>query len=151
MSAIAGIYSTERTPVDEALLLKMREAAFHRGPDGAGFWIGRGVGLAHRLLRNTPESSEESQPMTNGRGFWMTADCRIDNREELKREFQSRGIWVPGSVYPDAAYILMAYELWGEEAPNHLLGDFAFVLWDERKQKLFCARDHIGIKPFVYH
>ena len=157
MSGIGGIYNVDGAPIDEELLQRMRDIIDYRGPDGSGFWINRNVGFVHRLLWNTEESIYEKQPLTNGKGLWVTSDCRIDNRDELKREFQSRGIWnaigerLGLTSPPDAAYLLLAYELWEEEAPKHLLGDFAFAIWDERRRKLFCARDQIGIKPFVYH
>jgi asparagine synthase (glutamine-hydrolysing) len=50
----------------------------------------------------------------------------------------------------DAELILNAYETWGDDCVNHLLGDFAFAIWDERRRRLFCARDHFGVKPFFY-
>jgi len=50
----------------------------------------------------------------------------------------------------DEETILSAYEAWGEDCVNHLIGDFAFAIWDERLQQLFCARDHFGVKPFFY-
>ena len=143
MSAIAGIFNGDGSPVDEELLVRMRDIVDYRGPDGAGIWCRGNVGLAQRLLWTTEESVHEKLPMTNGRGLWITADCRIDNRDELRREFESRGVWVEIQKLldpfppPDSAYILFAYQLWGEEAPNHLLGDFAFAIWDERRQKLF--------------
>lgn len=161
MSGIGGILSLDGHPVDRDILERMRDIIDFRGPDGNGLWISeRGnVGFIHRLLWNTEESIYEKQPMTNGRGLWITADCRIDNRDELRREFQAREIWhryapvlgLEPHQYPDVVYILMAYEIWGEDTPNHLLGDFSFALWDEHNQKLFCARDQIGLKPFVYH
>ncbi len=51
----------------------------------------------------------------------------------------------------DAELVLRAYECWGEDCPNRLLGDFAFAIWDARNQRLFCARDYVGVKPFYYH
>jgi asparagine synthase (glutamine-hydrolysing) len=51
----------------------------------------------------------------------------------------------------DSQLILAAYIKWGEDCPQHLLGDFIFVIWDGHKQQLFCARDHFGVKPFYYH
>ena len=51
----------------------------------------------------------------------------------------------------DSYFILKSYEKWGEKCPEHLLGDFAFAIWDENEDKLFCARDHIGVKPFYYY
>ncbi len=157
MSGIGGVFHADGSPADRALLERMREIIDHRGPDGAGFWMDGNVGLVHRLLRNTEESVSDQQPMTNGRGLWITADCRIDNREELKQSFESKGLWremqklFNGRPIPDSAFILFAYELWGEDSPNHLLGDFAFAVWDQPRQALFCARDQIGIKPFNYH
>lgn len=157
MSGIGGILNLDGAPVDAELLERVRDIIAHRGPDGSGIWVNRNVGLVHRLLWNTKESVHENQPMTNGRGFWVTADCRIDNREELESVFRSRGIWreterLFDPFYPpDVAFILLAYEAWGEGAPNHLMGDFSFAIWDELNQKLFCARDPIGLKPFVYH
>ncbi len=150
MSGICGILHADGSPVDRQLLLRMRDAAAHRGPDGAGIWCRGRVGLAHRLLWNSEESVAERQPMTRGRGLWIAADCRIDNRQELKEEFRSLGLWREPAA-PDGLYILLAYEAWAEEAADHLLGDFSFAIWDEGSQALFCARDPIGIKPFVYH
>ena len=151
MSGIAGIYQADGSPASEALLLRMQHVIRHRGPDGAGTWSLGSIGLAYQSLHSTEESVSEKQPMTNGRGLWIAADCRIDNRDELERKFRSRGLWRWEGVVPDPAYILSAYELWGEEAPGRLLGDFAFALWDGLSRKLFCARDQVGLKPFVYH
>ena len=50
----------------------------------------------------------------------------------------------------DAEVILQAYEKWGDDCVKHLIGDFAFAIWDDREQRLFCARDHFGVKPFFY-
>ena len=157
MSGIGGILRVDGAPVEQGLLERMRDIIDFRGPDGSGLWMNGKVGLVHRLLWSTEESVSDQQPMANGRGLWITADCRIDNREELKQRFISAGLWrEAGKLFgskpvPDSAYILFAYELWGKEAPGRLLGDFAFAIWDEPRQKLFCARDQIGIKPFVYH
>ena len=130
MSGIGGIFNLDGRPVDRAVLERMRDIIDFRGPDGSGLWINKegNVGFVHRLLQTTEESVFEKQPMTNGRGLWVTADCRIDNRDELRHEFQAREIWcryapvlgLEPHQYPDVTYILMAYEIWGEDAPNHL-------------------------------
>src|SRR3989442_1004237 len=75
----------------------------------------------------------------------LHADARIDNRAELCSVLSA-----PSTV-TDAELILQAYARWGERCPEHLLGDFAFALWDARRGFLFCARDHFGVKPFYYH
>jgi asparagine synthase (glutamine-hydrolysing) len=74
----------------------------------------------------------------------ITANVRIDGREELIAKLK-----VDGSL-TDADLILQAYEKWGEDCVKHLLGDFAFAIWDRRLQRVFCARDHFGVKPFFY-
>lgn len=150
MSGIGGVFLTDGAGVDRELLERMRDIIDYRGPDGSGLWLDGGVGLIHRLLHNSEESVGEKQPLTNGRGLWITADCRIDNREELRSHFLARGISAPPES-SDAFYILIAYEIWGEDAPEHLSGDFSFGIWDQRSRSLFSARDPIGIKPFVYY
>src|SRR2546422_5671131 len=118
----------------------------HRGPDGAGVWSEGTVGLGHRLLHTTPESLRERLPLASGDGtLVLTADARIDNRAELL------GALDRGVEATDAELILAAYERWGERCPEHLLGDFVFVIWDARRAALFCARDHFGVKPFYNH
>jgi asparagine synthase (glutamine-hydrolysing) len=71
-------------------------------------------------------------------------------RENLRIEGVARIDGRAGEALTDEELILNAYETWGEDCVNHLIGDFAFAIWDERKQKLFCARDHFGVKPFFY-
>jgi len=75
-------------------------------------------------------------------------DARIDNREELAKNIELPNR--PLEEIGDSEFILAAYAKWGEECPKYLLGDFSFAIWDEKKQQLFCARDHIGIKTFFY-
>ena len=128
----------------------MARALAHRGPDAEGVWTGGPVGLGHRMLRTTPESLNEELPLIGAGGdLVITADARIDNREELIAVFGWRGR--PGAEVGDAELILKAYEKWGEHCPEHLLGDFAFAIWDGSKNVVFCARDHFGVKPFYYH
>ncbi len=150
MSAIAGIYYLDNRPVDRADLVKMTDILAHRGPDGSNVWSEGAIGIGHRMLWTTPESLLETLPLVNETGeLVITADARIDNRDELIEalELTQR----PAEKITDTELILAAYERWGEECPEHLLGDFAFAIWDGRKQELFCARDHFGVKPFYYY
>jgi asparagine synthase (glutamine-hydrolysing) len=80
---------------------------------------------------------------------WIVADARIDARKELVRELAARGCDC-STARPDAELILHAYAVWGEACVEHLLGDFAFAILDARERKLFCARDHFGVRPFFY-
>ncbi len=150
MSGIMGIYHLDDSPVERENLVKMVDILAHRGPDGADIWIEGAVGFGHRMLWTTPESLIEKLPLVNRTGdVTITADCRIDNREELISIFQFDDC--PPEKITDSQLILAAYEKWGEQCPEHLLGDFAFAIWDKREQKLFCARDHFGVKPFYYY
>jgi asparagine synthase (glutamine-hydrolysing) len=105
------------------------------------------------MLWTTPESLRENQPLANEIGtVVLTADARIDNRDELLHALALKDLnQSPLEQITDSQLILAAYEKWGEQCPNKLLGDFAFALWDGSQQQLFCARDHFGIKPFYYY
>jgi asparagine synthase (glutamine-hydrolysing) len=146
MSAIVGIYHRHRS-VDRAHLEAMVDILAHRGKDGVGLWCESSVGLGHRLLWTTPESLRESFPLVNAaENLILTADARIDNREELIAQLN-----LDDDAITDSQLILAAYSEWGDRTPEYLLGDFAFAIWDSDKQQLFCARDHFGVKPFYYY
>ncbi|BAZ11056.1 putative asparagine synthase [Calothrix sp. NIES-4071] len=149
MSGIMGIYYLDGSPVKRENLVKMVDILAHRGPDGADTWVEGAVGFGHRMLWTTPESLIEKLPLANQIGIVITSDARIDNRHELISVLQFNDC--PPDKITDSQLILAAYEKWGESCPEHLLGDFAFAIWDKQKQILFCARDHMGIKPFYYY
>jgi asparagine synthase (glutamine-hydrolysing) len=128
----------------------MSRAIEHRGPDSIGHWTGGPVGLSNLLLQTVAQSTQEKQPLVGADGLrCLTMDGRIDNREELKHDLESKGFRIRHKT--DAELVLCAYEQWGEECPIRLLGDFAFAIWDGRKKQLFCARDYVGVRPFYYH
>jgi len=150
MSGIAGIYHLDGRPVEQTDIQRMLDSIAHRGPDGSGVWINGSVGLGHRMLWTTPESLHEKLPLTNKSGdLTITADARIDNRDELISNLSLNGR--PRETITDSEIILAAYEKWGEKCPEKLLGDFSFAIWDKRRQRLYCARDPIGIRPFFYY
>jgi asparagine synthase (glutamine-hydrolysing) len=149
MSGICGVVNLDGAPVDRHLLENMMASIIFRGPDAQEIWIGRAEGLGHTLLRATFESEHECQPFSLEGDVWITADARIDGQNELKKKIAACGGSVIGSV-PDAELILHAYRAWGEDCVKHLIGDFAFAIWDGRRKKIFCARDHFGVKPFFY-
>ena len=92
--------------------------------------------------------SKKNSPNLEGK-LWITADARIDARAELIAKLRDHGELCSLSD-PDCELILHAYRAWGEKCVEHLLGDFAFAIWDARSRRLFCARDHFGVKPFFY-
>ena len=150
MSGIAGIFYRDGRPVQRPVLARVVEVIAHRGPNGSGLWCQGPVGLGHCMLWTTPESLQEAMPLiARGGELIITADARIDNRDELIR--QLRLDEQPAAGIGDGELILAAYEKWGEHCPEHLLGAFAFAIWDKRRQQLFCARDQFGVKPFYYY
>lgn len=149
MSAIVGIYYPHQETVRAEQLTKMVDILAHRGSDDVNIWCEGNVGLGHRMLYTTPESLHERLPLVdNGGEYVITADARIDNREELLTVLDFGNI--PLEKIADSQIILAAYKKWGDECPDKLLGDFAFAIWDKPQQQLFCARDHFGVKPFYY-
>ena len=126
----------------------MTEFLAFRGPDAQTTWTEGPVGFGHALLRTTYESKDEQQPCSLDGSVWITADARVDARLELVQELRRGG--EVSEALPDVALILHAYHAWGDECVQHLLGDFAFAVWDGRRRRLFCARDHFGVKPFFY-
>jgi len=149
VSGIVGIFYLDDRSVESKQLESMVDRIAHRGPDGSNLWLEGSVGFGHRMLWTTPESLLETLPLANATGdIVLTADARIDNRDELiqKLDLSDR----PAEKITDCQLILSAYEKWGKDCPQYLLGDFAFAIWDGRQQRLFCARDHIGVKPFYY-
>lgn len=148
MSAIAGIHRLDQRDVTSDELSLMIEVLAHRGPDGSDIWCDRAIGLGHRMLWSTPESLTEKLPFLKGE-LTITADARIDNRDELIPQL-GFGDRLPEKI-TDSEVILAAYEKWGDRCPEELLGAFSFAIWDSHRQQLFCARDHFGVKPFYYY
>jgi asparagine synthase (glutamine-hydrolysing) len=150
MSGIMGIHYLDNRPVDREELGLMLEVLSHRGSDDTGIWMNGAIAFGHRMLWTTPESLWEKLPLVNQRGdLAITTDARIDNRDELIHLLELDN-YLPEKI-TDSQLILAAYEKWGEQCPEHLLGDFAFAIWDERNRRIFCARDHMGVKSFYYH
>ncbi|WP_103027893.1 asparagine synthase (glutamine-hydrolyzing) [Salinibacter altiplanensis] len=149
MSGIAGIYYLDGRPVGDEVD-RMVETIEHRGPDGISTWQNNSVGLGHCMLETTPEDQFESLPLVDRTGnFVITADARIDNRDELIDRLNVRK---PGErPITDTELILGAYKKWGMDCPKKLLGAFAFAVWDGPRRRVFLARDHLGVKPLFYH
>ena len=149
MSGIAGIFYRNNRPVQLEQLQAMGAALAHRGPDGINYYCKGSVGFLHCMLHDTPESLFETLPnKTEDENFVITFHGRIDNRQEL---YDKIGWVKPLSAITDSDLVLGAYRKWRKECVDYLLGDFAFAIWDQVERKLFCARDHMGVKPFYYY
>ncbi|MDZ7267799.1 MAG: asparagine synthase-related protein [candidate division KSB1 bacterium] len=148
MSGIVGLVNCDGAPVASRLLQQLTATMQFRGPQAQAIWVNGRVGFGHALLASTHESGREQQPRSLDGEVWITADARLDDRA---------GLWQRLALPPrdlatvsDAELILLAYQAWGEECVQHLLGDFAFAIWDGRRQRLFCARDHFGVRLLYY-
>jgi asparagine synthase (glutamine-hydrolysing) len=164
MCGIAGIISNKKSDTRKVKeqLQAMTDAIAHRGPDGEGFWVHENgnVGFGHRRLKIIDLSNEASQPMHYGcctiipegqketPRFTITYNGEIYNYKELKNELQSKGYHF--KTQSDTEVILAAYDCWKSDCLQYFDGMFAFAIWDEHEQELFCARDRFGEKPFYY-
>jgi asparagine synthase (glutamine-hydrolysing) len=146
---IAGLVELSLDPIPDLQrrLEVMNDIQKHRGPDGHAIWLHKShrVGLAHRRL-SIIDLSTGNQPMRDAAGNWITFNGEIYNYVELRNELGTENFHTTS----DTEVILRAYEKWGADCVSHFRGMFAFALWDEAQQLLFCARDRFGIKPFCY-
>jgi asparagine synthase (glutamine-hydrolysing) len=149
LSGFIAIVDTSGAPVERNLLEALTDSLRSRGPDHQQVWVDGPVGLGHALFRTTREAQYENQPASLDGKVWITGSIRVDGRAALVAEL---GLDTPFSLEstPDSELVLHAYHTWGEQCLDHLLGDFAFALWDGHKQHLFCARDRFGMRQ-LYH
>ena len=130
MSAFVAITAGQ---VDHDLLARMTDAMAYCGPDAQETWVDGGAGLGLASLA-VGEAGPTAPLSLDGR-TWIVADARIDGRTELA---------------PDPELILRTYGAHGDRCVEHLIGDFAFAIWDAPRRRLFCARDHFGVVPLYY-
>jgi asparagine synthase (glutamine-hydrolysing) len=149
MSGFIGIYHFDGAPAERDWLQKATNFMAFRGPDAQAIWSEGPVGLGHALLRTTFEAQGEAQPVTLDGKAWIAADVRLDGRSELIRLLRQHGCQAADSI-PDVELVLHAYRVWGTACIEHLMGDFAFALWDGGERRFFCGRDHFGVAPFFY-
>jgi asparagine synthase (glutamine-hydrolysing) len=146
VSGLAGLLAWDGRPVAASLIERMLERIAHRGPDGRACRTGPGVGLGQARLDLGTRGQGGATPLRDeARGLVIAADARLYDREELARR-----LGLEGAAPPDPALLLAAYAKWGEDLLRWVDGDFAFAIWDERRRRLFAARDPFGVKPFFY-
>src|ERR1700676_1037084 len=150
MSGIVAMFNLDGRPTDPRVVGRMLNSMRHRGPDGQASFASGPVAFGHARLCSTEESWREHQPLRDdGAQLALVFDGRVDNRAELKDALATSGM--PPRDDTDAELVLRAYQCWGEESPARIIGDFAYVIWDGARKRLFCARDPLGIKPLYYH
>lgn len=150
MCGINGIFDlSDEREIDRQMLIHMRDRLYHRGPDEAGIFVDRGIGLGHRRLSIIDLSSGQ-QPLSHSEvPVTIVFNGEIFNFREIRTLLIDKGHQFKTSS--DTEVIVNAWIEWKESCVNYLRGMFAFALWDEASETLFCARDRLGVKPFLYH
>lgn len=151
MCGIVGWIDWERDLSEESPLVeRMATTLVHRGPDAQGIWASKRAVLAHRRL-SVIDSKAGGQPMlykSATRNCVITYNGEIYNFQELRHELIGKGHEF--RTRSDTEVLLHSYLEWGEECVEHLNGIFAFGIWDDTRQRLILARDHLGVKPLIY-
>lgn len=149
MCGICGKFDVNER-VEPSLIKGMCDTLLHRGPDDAGLYVKSPIGLGNRRLAIIDLSDAGHMPMstTSGR-LWITYNGEVYNYKEIRAELQGYGYQFQSNT--DTEVVLYAYDNWGPDCLRRFNGMFALAIWDQKKQQLFLARDHIGIKPLYYY
>ncbi|MGB0561351.1 MAG: asparagine synthetase B family protein [Spirulinaceae cyanobacterium] len=166
MSGICCVFNRDGRAIAPEILPKMFSSLAFRGPDAQNHWFQGAIGFGYTRLAITPEEQSEIQPLNWHEQIYLVADMRLDGREVLRSQLRSAGIAIAdlnrgreglkpsptgGSTeISDAQLFLQAYRVWGRACLDHIQGDFCFVLWDAREQRLWCGRDQLGVRQLYY-
>jgi len=148
MCGIAGISYQHDGRVDPAELQRMCNVMRHRGPDDEGAYVAGPIGIGMRRL-SIIDLASGHQPIHNeDKTLWVVLNGEIYNFRELRESLESKGHRF--YTQSDTETLVHLYEEYGEDCVRHLNGMYCFALWDERRRKLFIARDRIGEKQLYY-
>lgn len=148
MSGFAGLLSHAASQVDQRdNLRRMASGLAARSPGGLGAWEAACAGLVQGTAR--PPRETAIVPRSLAGDCWIVGDVRLAARGELLDGLRAANEIV-AEPSDDLLLLLHAYRAWGTGCTRFLLGDFSFGIWDERRQRLFAARDQLGVKPFFY-
>ncbi len=147
MSVQAGIWNFDGRPVNLKLLGDTSESLKHQGPDGESCHVNGSVALLYRPFHTTAESRREKQPYRSHRGFIVTWDGRLDNREELIPELRSELEANP----TDVAIVAAAFDRWETDCFRRIVGDWAVSIWKPEQRELLFAADFMAIRHIFYY
>lgn len=137
---------TRQSPILEAMTATLA----CRGPDATGIWVAPRAALGHRRLI-VVDPAGGGQPMVRRRGdqtFVVSYNGELYNTEDIRRELLARGYTFRG--HSDTEVLLTAYMEWGPACVERFNGIFAFAVWEAAEERLFLARDRLGVKPLFY-
>ncbi len=153
MCGIVGFVNLKRnikTANDKEILENMMQTIARRGPDEDGLYQDEHVAMGHkRLIVIDPEGGK--QPMNycyHENTYTIVYNGQLYNAKELKQELEESDFTF--ETHSDTEVLLKGFIHWGYEIVHKMNGIFAFAIWDSKKQELFFARDHFGVKPFYY-
>ena len=150
MCGICGQFRFDSENVSSKSLTSMMSKLARRGPDSNGKWLEGKIGFGHQRLSIIDLSSHGNQPMVDDLlKLTLVFNGTIYNYKSLRSELIDKGYSF--FSHSDTEVIIKAYHYWGEDCVKYLDGMFAFCVWDQSNQKLFIARDRMGIKPLYYN
>jgi len=149
MCGICGKLNFDKNKdIDKGIIKIMCDTLVHRGPDDAGYYVDKNIGIGMRRL-SIIDLNTGHQPISNEDGkIWIVFNGEIYNYKILRSELVNRGHRF--KTISDTEAIIHLYEDYGVDCLKHLRGMFAFALWDIERERLFLARDRVGKKPLVY-
>jgi asparagine synthase (glutamine-hydrolysing) len=147
MSAQAGIWNFDGRPVDRKLLGNLNDALRQQGPDGESYYVDNSIALLYRPFHTTAESRQEKQPYASRRGFILTWDGRLDNRDDLIADLHSD----LEAGLTDAAIVSAAFDRWEADCFRRIVGDWAVSVWKPEQRELLFASDYMAIRHIFYY
>jgi asparagine synthase (glutamine-hydrolysing) len=149
MSGIAGVFDVDRRPVGEALIRRMLARMPARGREHVGVRAedGAGLGTVRHEWELAEDFSGEVQTLDDG-DVVVAADASLYYRRDLERKLVARNVCLDG--HSASHFILAAFRVWGDRCVEHLEGDYAFIVYERRSGRVFCARDFSGQRPLYY-
>lgn len=150
MCGIAGIYNyrSDKESSLEISVKKMLSAIRHRGPDETGLYLSENFGMGSVRLSIIDIASGQQPVSDESENYWIVYNGEIFNYTELRNEIIKKGVNL--KTHSDTEVLVQMYALHGEGCLKYLNGQFAFCIWDKKKQEMFLARDRVGIRPLFY-
>ena len=147
MSVQAGVWNFDGKPIDRKLIDGLNESLRQQGPDGESRYVDGSVALLYRPFHTTAESRIEKQPYVSRRGFILTWDGRLDNREVLIADLRSDLDTNP----TDVAIFAAAFDRWDTDCFRRIVGDWAVSIWKPEQRELLFAADYMAIRHIFYY
>ena len=135
--------------VADSILEKMTESISHRGPDGVGYFVDTQNSTGHRRLSVIDIESGQQPWVSSNKKLCLAFNGEIYNHQELRDVLIKKGYKYSSRC--DTQTVFFAYQEWGERCVEYFRGMFSFVVWDVEQQKIFAARDRLGLKPLYYY